>query len=186
MRRRLADGEHSTIFYLGSCHHQIDMERDDVQPNQGAAAHRRPAGQSGGSENLSATVAAARALPAAVAELGRRRPKRISQNMNITRAAEARHREFNGVSFELLAIGEQSMVTKMKYRQGNYVPFHAHPNEQSGYILSGRYRLLTRDSEVLLFPGDSYSIPSGVEHRMEILEPGDELTVFTPPREDYR
>jgi hypothetical protein len=38
--------------------------------NQGAAANRRPAGQSGGSDNLSATVAADRAFPAAVAKLG--------------------------------------------------------------------------------------------------------------------
>ena len=40
-------------------------------PNQSAAANRRPAGQSVGSGNLSATVAADRAFPAAVAELGR-------------------------------------------------------------------------------------------------------------------
>ena len=39
--------------------------------NQSAAANRRPAGQSGGSGNLAATVAADRAFPAAVAELGR-------------------------------------------------------------------------------------------------------------------
>jgi hypothetical protein len=35
------------------------------------ASNRRPAGQSDGSGNLFATVAADRALPAAVAELGR-------------------------------------------------------------------------------------------------------------------
>ena len=40
-------------------------------PNQGAAANRRPAGQADGSGNLLATVAADRAFPAAVAELGR-------------------------------------------------------------------------------------------------------------------
>ena len=40
-------------------------------PNQGAAANRRPAGQSDGSGSLAATVAADRAFPAAVAELGR-------------------------------------------------------------------------------------------------------------------
>jgi hypothetical protein len=40
-------------------------------PNQGAAANRRPAGQSDGSGNLFPIVAAARAFPAAVAELGR-------------------------------------------------------------------------------------------------------------------
>lgn len=41
------------------------------RPNQSAAANRRPALQSDGSDNLSAIVAAARAFPAAVAELGR-------------------------------------------------------------------------------------------------------------------
>jgi hypothetical protein len=40
-------------------------------PNHGAAANRRLAEQSDGSDNLSAIVAADRAFPAAVAELGR-------------------------------------------------------------------------------------------------------------------
>jgi len=40
-------------------------------PNKGAAASRRPAGQSDGSDDLSTTFAADRAFPAAVAELGR-------------------------------------------------------------------------------------------------------------------
>jgi hypothetical protein len=42
-----------------------------MRANQGAAANRRPAGQSGGSDILSAIVAADRAFPAAVAELDR-------------------------------------------------------------------------------------------------------------------
>jgi hypothetical protein len=40
-----------------------------MMSNQGAASNRRPAGQSDGSDNLSATIAADRAFPAAVAEL---------------------------------------------------------------------------------------------------------------------
>jgi hypothetical protein len=47
------------------------VRRGKSSPNQSAAANRRPAGQSDGSGNLSATVAADRAFPAAVAELGR-------------------------------------------------------------------------------------------------------------------
>jgi hypothetical protein len=42
-----------------------------TMPNQGAAANRRPAGQAEGSDNLFTTIAADRAFPAAVAELGR-------------------------------------------------------------------------------------------------------------------
>lgn len=47
------------------------MSGDELMPNQSAAANRRPAGQTDGSDNLSAIVAADRAFPAAVAELGR-------------------------------------------------------------------------------------------------------------------
>jgi NADPH:quinone reductase-like Zn-dependent oxidoreductase len=45
--------------------------KDNTRANKSAAANRRPAGQSDGSGNLSAIVAADRAFPAAVAELGR-------------------------------------------------------------------------------------------------------------------
>ncbi len=42
-----------------------------ICPNKSAAANHRPAGQLDGSDNLAAIVAADRAFPAAVAELGR-------------------------------------------------------------------------------------------------------------------
>lgn len=47
------------------------MEKNKPRPNQGAAANRRLAGQWGGSDSLSATVAADRAFPVAVAEIER-------------------------------------------------------------------------------------------------------------------
>lgn len=50
---------------------KIIREQKEKTPNQGAAANRRPAGQLDGSGNLAAVVAADRAFPAAVAELGR-------------------------------------------------------------------------------------------------------------------
>lgn len=50
--------------------------------NQSAAANRRPAGQSDGSGNLLAIVAADRAFPAAVAELGSRPNERASNNVS--------------------------------------------------------------------------------------------------------
>jgi hypothetical protein len=57
---------------------RASREREDLfssmtmtWPNQSAAANRRPAGQLDGAGNLFATVAADRAFPAAVAELGR-------------------------------------------------------------------------------------------------------------------
>jgi len=49
----------------------------------------------------------------------------------IVKANQAQPREFKGVQFDLLAVGPQSMVTKMHYASANCVPEHSHPNEQS-------------------------------------------------------
>jgi hypothetical protein len=48
-----------------------DSRNDDHAPNKGAAANRHLAGQSDGSDNLSAIIAVNRAFPVAVAELCR-------------------------------------------------------------------------------------------------------------------
>ena len=106
--------------------------------------------------------------------------------INIVKASEAKPRTSFGVSFDLLAIGPESMITKMRYRKDNVIPFHSHPNEPCGYILSGRIRVLTRDSRHELVAGDTYVIAADVEHSIEIIEAAEEVQVFTPPREDFR
>jgi quercetin dioxygenase-like cupin family protein len=103
----------------------------------------------------------------------------------IGRSHEAKSRSFSGVHFDVLVSGSESMVTKMKYKEGDQVLFHSHPNIQSGYVLSGRYRLRTHDIDETVVAGDSYSIPGGLEHTIEVLEPGEVIDVFVPPREDY-
>lgn len=65
----------------------------------------------------------------------------------ITKKENAKFYRFKGVSFDVLAVGEKSMVTKMSYRVGDKVPPHAHPNEQSGYVISGQYRIKYDDVE---------------------------------------
>jgi len=105
--------------------------------------------------------------------------------IQIVKSTEARPRNSFGVAFDLLAIGPQSMMTKMRYRLGNVIPFHSHPNEQIGYVLGGRIRVLTRHAQHELGAGDTYAIPASVEHSIEILEDADEIQVFTPPRGDF-
>lgn len=108
----------------------------------------------------------------------------------VTRAADAQERSFKGVTFELLATEERAMVTKMRYAAGNDVPFHRHPHTQAGYVISGRYRFRTRrhpsgDFDGELGAGDSYVVPGGIDHAITVLDPGEVVDVFTPPREDY-
>ena len=103
----------------------------------------------------------------------------------IVKEKDAVKRSFLGVNFVLLAHGPKSMVTKMLYKLSDSVPIHAHPNEQSGYVISGKYRLSFQDYDCVLMPGDTYSIPANVEHSIEIIEAGEVVDFFTPPREDY-
>lgn len=103
----------------------------------------------------------------------------------ITKKEDALKRQFKGVSFDVLAIGQKSMVTKMNFDVGDVVPFHSHPNEQSGYVISGKFLLKLAENSHILTQGDTYSIPENTEHALEVIEKGNIIDFFTPPRQDY-
>ena len=103
----------------------------------------------------------------------------------IVKKNESKHKKFKGVNFEVLATGDKSMVTKMNYRIGEKVPLHSHPNEQSGYVISGEYLIQYGQITEKLKPSDSYSIPENVEHSWEVIKDGEVIDVFTPPRIEY-
>jgi len=103
----------------------------------------------------------------------------------IVNSNDAQKRNFLGVDFVLLSHGPESMVTKMLYKKEDAPPLHKHPNEQSGYVLSGKYKIIINNVGHEIGPGDSYSIPRDVEHSMLIMEPGEVLDFFTPPRKNY-
>lgn len=103
----------------------------------------------------------------------------------IVTALQAKKKNFLGVDFVVLSHGPDTMVTKMLYKKEDNVPFHKHPNEQSGYVISGRYKIQFENWNQEIGPGDSYSITQNIEHRIEILEPGEVVDFFSPPRADY-
>ena len=103
----------------------------------------------------------------------------------IVKSIDSKHREFLGINFEVLAVGEKSMVTKMKYKPEDKVPFHSHPNEQSGYVISGEYLIQYTGVKEIIKTGDSYSIPANIPHALEVITAGEIIDVFTPPRPDY-
>lgn len=103
----------------------------------------------------------------------------------VVKKDEAVKKLFKGVSLDSLAVGEKSVVTKMNYAVGNFASDHKHPNEQSGYVISGKYILKIENKEYELTSGDSYSIPGNKEHSFRVIEAGEVVDVFTPIREDY-
>lgn len=50
---------------------------------------------------------------------------------------------------------------------------------------SGKYELTLGDVKYELNAGDTYSIPGNQIHSFNVIEGGEVVDVFTPPREDY-
>ena len=90
-----------------------------------------------------------------------------------------------GVEQKTLVYGERTLMTEFVLKKGSRLPRHAHPHEQTGYLLRGRIRLAIGAEENDVTPGDSWCIPSGVEHGADVLEDSAAIEVFSPRREDY-
>ena len=90
-----------------------------------------------------------------------------------------------GIRLKTLVYGDKTLFTEFRLEQGSQLPPHAHPQEQTGYLIAGRIRLFIGDEIFEVEPGDSWCVLSNVEHRAEILADSVAIEVFSPVREDY-
>ena len=95
------------------------------------------------------------------------------------------HLALMGVEQKTLVYGEKTLMTEFLLKKGSNLPRHTHPHEQTGYLVKGKIRLLIGAEEFEAQPGDSWCIPSGVEHGAEVIEDSVAIEVFSPVREDY-
>ena len=100
----------------------------------------------------------------------------------IVKRDQREKRQFRGVDYLVGATGKRMMVTEMLFRPGQDVPPHSHPQEQSGYCVSGRFKLTIDDFTTEIGPGDTYVIPGGARHSYRISEDSLAVEVFSPPR----
>ncbi len=90
-----------------------------------------------------------------------------------------------GIQIKTLVYGDQSLLTEFRLGKGSLLPRHSHPQEQTGYLVSGRMRLFIGDETFEVEPGDSWSVPGDMVHGAEILADSVAVEVFSPVREDY-
>lgn len=90
-----------------------------------------------------------------------------------------------GIRRKTLSYGAATLMSEFRLRAGYPLPVHEHPQEQTGYLVSGRLRLTIGGETREVRPGDSWSIPGGVPHGAETLEDAVAVEVFSPVREDY-
>ncbi len=91
----------------------------------------------------------------------------------------------NGITIKTLVVGEKTLLSEFHLSKGSKIPPHAHPQEQTGYLVSGRMRFLLPGETQEVEPGDSWSVPGNMEHAVDVLEDSVVIEVFSPIREDY-
>ncbi len=90
-----------------------------------------------------------------------------------------------GIRIKTRAYGERTLLAEFLLEKGSLLPKHTHPHEQTGYLVSGNIRLTIGEETFEVEPGDSWCVPSSVEHGAEILANSVAVEVFSPVREDY-
>ncbi len=90
-----------------------------------------------------------------------------------------------GIRIKTLTYGNSTLCTEFKMEKGSVLPKHSHVHEQTGYLIKGNVVLTVGNQEYTVTPGDSWCIPSKVEHCAHIHSYSVAIEVFAPVREDY-
>lgn len=82
--------------------------------------------------------------------------------------------------------GKNLMLSYLEMDDGAEIPTHSHPHEQGGMLIKGTVDLTIGDETRRVEPGAMFLIPSGVPHRVVVIDgPAVILDAFSPVREDY-
>jgi quercetin dioxygenase-like cupin family protein len=90
-----------------------------------------------------------------------------------------------GIQIKTLVYGDKTLMSEFHLAQGSQLPLHSHPQEQTGYLISGHMRLFVGEETFDLTPGDSWCVAGDVQHRAEIFVDSVAIEIFSPVREDY-
>jgi quercetin dioxygenase-like cupin family protein len=90
-----------------------------------------------------------------------------------------------GIRQKTLVFGDRTLMTEFLLTKDRVLPNHSHPYEQTGYLVKGRIILKIGETEYDTMVGDSWCIPSNVNHGAKIIEDSVAIEIFSPVREDY-
>lgn len=90
-----------------------------------------------------------------------------------------------GISQKTLIYGDKTLMAEFLLQAGSQLPEHAHPYEQTGYLVAGHIRLRIGDDVYDVRPGDAWCIPMNAPHGAQIVADSTAIEVFAPRRDDY-
>ena len=90
-----------------------------------------------------------------------------------------------GISQKTLIYGDKTLMAEFLLQAGSQLPEHAHPYEQTGYLVRGHIQLKIGATVQDVRPGDAWCIPVNVPHGAQIVADSTAIEVFAPRRDDY-
>ena len=81
--------------------------------------------------------------------------------------------------------GTQSQLTYVSLEPGE-TTCHIHPNEQIGYVISGKIEIIIDSKKYICQSGDGFCIPSNIEHGFKVISKKNAtyIEIFCPPKKE--
>ena len=90
----------------------------------------------------------------------------------------------NGNNLDIIYRDKKMEIVRGQFGAGATVGIHSHEQVEHYLVVCGKANLIIGDSVIVLCTNDSYSIPSGVGHSLEVLNESVILFIRVPPSED--
>jgi quercetin dioxygenase-like cupin family protein len=90
-----------------------------------------------------------------------------------------------GVVRKLGAFNRKFLVVENRLAANWAGKAHSHIHDQAVYIVSGHIRVTCQGRIVDMRAGDSFVVPSGVEHQVTAITEAVTVDVFSPCREEF-
>jgi quercetin dioxygenase-like cupin family protein len=87
-----------------------------------------------------------------------------------------------GAVKRVLSTGEKIQVVQLEMKGGTPVPEHAHPEEQAGYVIEGKFEVNIGGQKAILERGYYFKIPSNTPHSGFVHEDTIVIDIYSPPR----
>ncbi len=104
------------------------------------------------------------------------------ENERPSKPAMAGDKVVDGLSKKLIFTGDKMQIWIVEMRKGITIPEHAHPMEQCGCILKGKFEASVGGEKAILVPGHYYLFPGNIPHSGFIHEDTVLLDIYSPPQ----
>jgi len=95
------------------------------------------------------------------------------------------YEKLNDKFLRKIAYDGKIMIGLTEVAEGYVVPAHSHPNEQTTFVMSGKWRFTIDGKVTDVGPNEMIFIPADVVHTATALESLVAYDIFTPVRADW-